>query len=115
MLIFDYDIRGIFPDELNYEIIQKCFEGFLRFVKEEKIILAIDSNKKSILIRDFLLKNFKNLIYLGKLPTPIFYYEVIKRKTPGIIITASHLPRKYAGIKFLLKDGNSWKPRKINF
>lgn len=113
MLITDYDIRGIFPKELSYEIIRECIDKFLKYINKRNFILAIDSNEKSLLVRDFILDNYPQTIYLGKLPTPIFYFQVIKKKHPGIIITASHLSSKYVGMKFLLEDGTSWKP-KIN-
>ncbi len=110
MLITDYDIRGIFPKELSYEIIRECIDKFLKSINKRNFILAIDSNKKSLLVGNFILDNYPQTIYLEKLPTPIFYFQVIKKKKPGIIITASHLSSKYVGMKFLLEDGTSWKP-----
>ncbi len=110
MLILDYDIRGIFKKELNFEIIYYTVNQFFKKINDRKIILGVDSNKNNLIIKEFLLKNFA-FEYLGILSTPIFYYQVIKRKKPGIMITASHLPKNYSGLKFLLANGESWKPK----
>ncbi|GIW66697.1 MAG: hypothetical protein KatS3mg095_0595 [Candidatus Parcubacteria bacterium] len=113
MIIGEYDLRGILGKELTFELIEKVVLTFVKFLekkgeKNRKILLAIDNNPNNLKVKNFLLKKF-NFQFMGQLPTPIFYYQVIKFKTPGIMITASHLPRKYSGLKFLLKDGTAWK------
>ncbi len=110
MLKTTYDLRGILNKDLTYDIIYNNVLSFLKRVKNNKIpLLAIDFNKKNLLIKNFLEQKFK-FQFLGVLPTPLFYYEVIKRKTPGIMITASHLPLNYSGLKFLLENGEAWRP-----
>jgi phosphomannomutase len=112
MLLTEYDIRGIFKKDLTLEIIYNVVQQFFQKLKIKKALLAVDFNKNNWLIKNFLEKNFP-FEFLGILPTPIFYYEVIKRKKPGIMITASHLPLKYSGLKFILENGESWKPTKL--
>jgi phosphomannomutase len=109
MLFTGYDIRGIFKKDLTLEIIYNVVSQFFQKLKIKKALLAVDFNKNNWFIKDFLEKNFP-FEFLGILPTPIFYYEVIKRKKPGIMITASHLPLKYSGLKFILENGEPWKP-----
>lgn len=109
MLLISYDLRGIFKKDLTFNIIYKATSQFFSKLKIKKAILGIDSNKNNFLIKEFLEKNF-NLEFIGILPTPIFYYQVIKRRIPGIMITASHLPLRYSGLKFILKNGEPWKP-----
>jgi phosphomannomutase len=109
MLFTGYDIRGIFKKDLTLEIIYNVVQQFIKKLKIKKALLAVDFNKNNWLIKKFLEKNFP-FEFLGILPTPIFYYEVIKRKKPGIMITASHLPLKYSGLKFILENGEPWKP-----
>ncbi len=111
MRITEYDLRGLFEKEITPEVVTKVVQQFLNFVKNKKVLLALDANPRSLMIKDFLETRFKNKFkFLGALPTPIFYYFVIKRKNPGIMITASHLPQRYVGLKFLLEDGSPWKP-----
>jgi phosphomannomutase len=109
MLFTEYDIRGIFKKDLTLEIIYNVVSQFFQKLKIKKALLAVDFNKNNWLIKNFLEKNFP-FEFLGILPTPIFYYEVIKRKKPGVIITASHLPLKYSGLKFILENDEPWKP-----
>jgi len=109
MISVEYDLRGIFRKDLTFEIIYNAARQFFKKLKIKKALLAVDSNKNNWLIKNFLEKNF-NFEFIGILPTPIFYYEVIRRKKPGIMITASHLPLKYSGLKFILENGESWKP-----
>ena len=109
MLLTEYDIRGIFKKDLTLEIIYNVVHQFFKKLKIKKALLAVDFNKNNWLIKNFLEKNF-HFEFLGILPTPIFYYEVIKRKKPGIMVTASHLPLKYSGLKFILENGEPWKP-----
>jgi phosphomannomutase len=109
MLLTEYDIRGIFKKDLTLEIIYNVVQQFFQKLKIKNALLAVDFNKNNWLIKNFLEKNFP-FEFLGILPTPIFYYEVIKRKKPGIMITASHLPLKYSGLKFILENGEPWKP-----
>jgi phosphomannomutase len=109
MLLSEYDIRGIFKKDLTLEIIHNVVQQFFYKLKIKKALLAVDFNKNNWLIKNFLERSFP-FEFLGILPTPIFYYEVIKRKKPGIMITASHLPLKYSGLKFILENGEPWKP-----
>ena len=113
MLLTEYDLRGILGKDLSFEIIWKITKNFFKELKVKKILVASDFNKNNLKIKSFLKYNFE-IEDLGILPTPIFYYQVIKRKIPGIILTASHLPLKYSGLKFILKDGTSWKPKVAN-
>jgi phosphomannomutase len=112
MLFTGYDIRGIFKKDLTLDIIYNVVRQFFKKIKNKKALLAVDANKNNWPIKNFLEKNF-NFEFIGILLTPIFYYEVIKRKKSGIMITASHLPLKYSGLKFILENGEPWKPTKL--
>jgi phosphomannomutase len=118
MLLIKYDVRGIFNREINPEVVDDLIFDFKKFLerrygKIDKIILSSDLNEKSLIIKDYLIKKFSFFKNLGSLPTPIFYFFCLKEKLPGIILTASHLPKTYAGLKFFLPDGTSWKPKKV--
>ena len=110
MILTGYDLRGIFKKDLTLDIIYDVVGEFFKKLNIKDALLAVDTNKNNWFIKDFLKKNF-SFQFLGILPTPIFYYEVIKRKKPGVMITASHLPLKYSGLKFILSNGEPWKPK----
>lgn len=113
MLKAEYDLRGILNKDLSWQVIETTVKNFLKDIRAKEILVASDFNRNNLKIKQFIEKKFQ-VKNLGILPTPIFYYEVIQRKTPGIMITASHLPLKYSGLKFLLEDGTAWKPKVKN-
>lgn len=118
MLLLKYDVRGIFNREINPEVVDYLISDFKNFLEKRyrrlnKIILSSDLNEKSLIIKNYLIKKFAFFKNLGSLPTPIFYFFCLKEKLPGVILTASHLPKIYVGLKFFLPDGTSWKPKKI--
>ena len=118
MLLLKYDVRGIFNREISPEVVDYLIIDFKKFLERKykrinKIILSSDLNERSLIIKDYLLKKFTFFKNLGSLPTPIFYFFCMKEKLPGIILTASHLPKSYVGLKFFLPDGTSWKPKKV--
>ena len=49
-----------------------------------------------------------NVIDVGIVPTPSIQYYVRDYADAGIIITASHNPREYNGIKFISRDGSEF-------
>jgi len=116
-----YDIRGLYREEIDEGLACFLAEKFYFYLKRRKINLEILT---SIDIRDSslsLLNSFSNyylrfpktkIQYLGILPSPMFYYYCIKSKKAGVIITASHLPIKFNGFKFILPDGQIWVYKK---
>lgn len=109
MLWTGYDLRGIFKKDLTFDLIYQAVKQFYNKTKAKSILLGVDCNKNNFIIKNFLEQNF-NFQFIGTIPTPIFYYYVIKSKKPGIMVTASHLPLKYSGLKFILENGEPWKP-----
>ena len=119
----DYDIRGLYKKEINEELMNFLAERFYKYLKNKKlpleIYLGIDTRKSSANLASAFASKFLSypktkINYLGIVPTPILYYLSIKNKKPGVIITASHLPQKYNGIKFIMPDGANWVYKKIN-
>jgi phosphomannomutase / phosphoglucomutase len=49
-----------------------------------------------------------NVIDVGTIPTPSIQYYVRDYADAGIVITASHNPREYNGIKFIAGDGSEF-------
>jgi len=117
-----YDIRGLYKKEINENLMYFLAEKFFNYLKKNnlplEIYLGIDTrNSSSILASSFASKFLEfpktKINYLGVIPTPILYYLSIKNKKSGVIITASHLPSNYNGIKFILPDGSSWVYKNI--
>ncbi len=112
-----YDIRGIYPTDINEEVFETVIASIAHFFKQKlnnqspKILLSRDMRVSSPSLYQVALKTLVasgvQVIDADLLPTPTFYYGVLKHKYDGgIHVTASHNPKEYAGTKFVLRDGD---------
>jgi len=102
--------RGVWGDTLTKEIVILYTRAFVSFLKEKNekpiILIGRDGRESGPEIRDVILEELKNLgveaVDGDILPTPTVLFSVRKHKyTGGIIITASHNPIEYNGLKFI--------------
>ncbi len=111
-----YDIRGIYPTELNEEnaapiikAIYKVISDQLETDKPLTFAVGRDMRLSSPAIFETVSKTLVDLgakvIDLGIVSTPTFYYAVFKYGYDGgVQITASHNPKEYNGIKIVRKS-----------
>ncbi|MDQ5971280.1 MAG: phosphomannomutase [Patescibacteria group bacterium] len=109
--------RGIWGDTLTSEIAKKYAGAYAQFVKSEfpdkenpTILIGRDgreSGKEIALAIIPIMQSFgMNVIDGDILPTPTLMFGVNKYNYDGaVIITASHNPIEYNGIKFVVKGG----------
>lgn len=102
-----YDIRGVYPTDLNEEAAELIGAGFASMMKrkgETQIIVGRDVRLSSDSLFNALTKGIistgVNVVNIGVCMTPMTYFarEVLKIK-PSIMITASHNPKEYNGLK----------------
>lgn len=108
-----YDIRGVYPKEVNEEIAFKIGRAFYEFLKAErrkplKIIVGRDNrvSSKALLraVKNGIEIQGGNIIDIGLSTTPMFYFGVnFLEADGGIVITASHNPSQYNGFKLVRK------------
>ena len=103
-LIFkSYDIRGVYGDTLTRELAFKIGSAFANFVEDDSILIGHDGriSYKEMLdaISSGIISANKNIIYIGLVPTDIVYSLSGLLHKPGLIITASHNPKDYNGLK----------------
>ncbi len=105
-----YDIRGIYPKELDEKLAEKIARGYAKLIKNElkkkriTIVVGKDMRKSSTpLIKSVikgLTKSGIDVVDVGLVSTPTFYYAVSKYGYDGgMMVTASHNPKEYNGIK----------------
>lgn len=106
-----YDIRGIYPAEINGQAAYKIGQAFVKFIKkpQPKIVMARDGRFSSPILRKNLVKGLvgagAEVFDLGLSTTPLFYFSVAYYGYDGgINITASHNPKEYNGFK-LVREG----------
>ncbi len=103
-----YDIRGKVPSELSPELAYKIGKAFAKLTGAEKIIIGHDVRKSSEAISDALSKGLTesgvDVYDIGLCGTEMIYYATPAFEADGgIMITASHNPPEYNGMKFVKK------------
>lgn len=104
-----YDVRGIYPDELNEDAAYRIGIGFARsgLLKQGKIIVVGRDMRES---SDSLFDAFANganaggldVIDIALCTTPMLYFAVnVLNAAGGAMITASHNPGRYNGFKLV--------------
>lgn len=112
-----YDIRGIYPREINEESIVPITEAIYHFFEEQlnksslTIVVGRDMRLSSPSLfnvaKSTLINCGATIIDVGLVSTPTFYFAVLDGKyDAGIQISASHNPKEYNGIKFVKRVGN---------
>lgn len=104
-----YDIRGKVPDELNIDLAYKIGKAYAKYLNAEKIVLGHDIRKSSEAISEALAKglneNGADVIDIGLCGTEMIYYSTPALDADGgIMITASHNPKEYNGLKFVKRN-----------
>lgn len=103
-------IRGIFSKDLTLEFIHDMTLAIATYFQKGPILVGYDGRRSSVVISKTVCAalNFAGLdcSNAGLVPTPCLEYSVKRRGyTGGIMITASHNPPEYNGIKPVASDG----------
>ena len=111
MIYFGTDgIRGVVGDEITQEICFKCGNALASIKPGCNIIVGVDTRKSA----SFLFSSFvsgatmagANVCFVGIVPTPAISFLVQELNADfGVMITASHNPAEYNGIKVFGNDG----------
>jgi len=104
-----YDIRGKVPEELNTDLAYKIGYNYTKYLNAKKIITGYDIRKSSVELSNSLAKGINDagsdVIDLGLCGTEMIYFGTSFLKADGgIMITASHNPPEYNGMKFVKKN-----------
>ena len=98
-----YDIRGVFGDTLTLQDAYKIGHSFADFVDSESILIGHDgrlSNMEMLnAVASGVSNSGKSVLYVGLVPTDVVYSLSGLLELPGIVITASHNPKEYNGLK----------------
>jgi phosphomannomutase len=101
-----YDIRGKVPSELNEDLAYKVGLAFAKLLRAKKVVIGYDVRKSSPLLADALTRGLNeagaDVINLGLCGTEMIYFGTPHFDADGgIMITASHNPPEYNGLKFV--------------
>lgn len=105
----DYDIRGVYPDEINEEVYFTLGQAIAEYLKVNSLAVGYDMrlSSKSLFkaLTDGIRDRGTDIINLGMISSEINYFASGKfRFSANIIVSASHNPPEYNGLKIVKKD-----------
>ncbi|MGI0006346.1 MAG: phosphomannomutase, partial [Nitrososphaera sp.] len=99
-------VRGIYGPDLNLHEVARFAGMFANVVKSDKCVLARDTRPSGRIISQVvsasLLSAGIDVYNLGVAPTPAAFREA-RKYGAGIIVTASHNPLEWNGLKFIIE------------
>ena len=103
-LIFkSYDIRGVFNSDITKKDAFYIGKAFSQFVEADEIIIGHDGRLSNIEMYSAIAAGVEStgseIRYVGLVPTDVVYSLSGLLDLPGLIITASHNPKEYTGVK----------------
>lgn len=116
-----YDIRGIYPSEIDEDTAYTIGLGFGSHIKnigKTNCVVGHDNRLSSPSLYDALIKGITetgiDVISIGLCTTPMYYYACIKLKVfSGVMVTASHNPKDDNGFKFAFDESGNCKGQEI--
>ncbi len=97
-----YDVRGVVPDELDEQIVQAVGAAFARLAGNDVVVVR-DMRTSSPQFLEAFARGVNgqgfDVIDAGLGSTDLVYFASGKLGLPGAMITASHNPAKYNGLK----------------
>jgi phosphomannomutase len=104
-----YDIRGIYPHELNEDIACLIGRAFVEYLKPRMVALGRDMRLSSDALWKSLVQGITeagvDVVDLGLCTSDALYFAVGEfGYDSGIMITASHNPKEYNGMKMCKKE-----------
>jgi phosphomannomutase len=101
-----YDVRGVVPDELDEDLARSIGAAFAEWSGVEAVAIGRDCRLSSpslaAALGDGITSRGVDVIDIGLASTDLLYFTSGSRSVAGIMLTASHNPPEYNGMKFCL-------------
>jgi len=101
-----YDVRGVVPDELDANIARRIGAAFAEWTNLPAILLGRDSRISSPELAAAITEGATsvgvNVVDLGLASTDLVYFASGSLDLPAVMLTASHNPKNYNGLKFCM-------------
>jgi len=104
-----YDVRGVYPDEVNEEAARSIGAAFVVYLDAKQIAVGRDMRLSSpglaAAFIDGATSRGCDVVDYGMIPTDMLYFAVAAdRLDGGVQITASHNPKQYNGMKMVRQE-----------
>jgi phosphomannomutase/phosphomannomutase/phosphoglucomutase len=101
-----YDVRGRIPDEINDELAYQIGQAYAALVKPKKVAVGRDIRASSLQLEAALMRGLTDsgveVADIGLCGTEGVYFATFEQELDGgIMVTASHNPPDYNGMKFV--------------
>ena len=105
-----YDIRGVVPDELNEELAYRVGRAYAELYHPRKVCVGYDIRNSSGAISQAVMKGLTEggagVYNIGLCGTEMVYFTTFYYHLDGgIMVTASHNPADYNGMKLVRQEG----------
>jgi phosphomannomutase len=98
-----YDIRGVYPDELDEALARKIGNAFVHFTGAGRVLVGWDMRPSSVPLSAAFTEGATlagaDVTQLGLCSTDLVYFASGRLDAPAAMFTASHNPAQYNGIK----------------
>ena len=107
-IFHDYDIRGVYPDEINEPSYRQIGRALAVYIKKGPIAVGHDMRISSPSLTSSLIEGITEMgidvVDLGLISTEMLYFASGKFGYPlSVVVSASHNPPQYNGLKGVLK------------
>jgi phosphomannomutase len=104
-----YDIRGIYPREIDEDAVRAIGAGFAAYLGARRIAVGRDMRLSSPALAaafiDGATAQGTDVVDYGMIPTDMLYFAVARDgHDGGVEVTASHNPKQYNGLKMVRKE-----------
>src|SRR5262245_19407649 len=104
-----YDVRGVYPGEVNEEAARAIGAAFVAYLKAGRIAVGRDMRLSSPALAaafiDGATAQGADVVDYGMIPTDALYFGVATDELDGVVeITASHNPKQYNGMKMVRRE-----------
>ncbi|HEX9666342.1 MAG TPA: phosphomannomutase, partial [Thermodesulfobacteriota bacterium] len=103
----EYDIRGVVDEDIDEAVVEtigKAYGTYMEKIGKDGVTIGHDCRLSSPRLSEAMIRGITsagiNVIDLGMVSTPMVYFSLFNLDVDGgVIITASHNPSQYNGIK----------------
>ncbi len=99
------DIRGTYPDQLNEVLAFRVMAAFVQLHNYTEVVVGRDMRTSSPALAAACIEGARSagasVIDLGLVATPQLYFASGSQNLPGVMVTASHSPAAYNGMKLV--------------
>ena len=104
-----YDVRGLYPQEVNEDAARLIGRGFVAYLGAKRIAVSRDMRLSSPPLAAASIEGARaqgaDVVDYGMMGTDMLYFAVARdQHDGGVQITASHNPKEYNGIKMVRRE-----------